>query len=433
MTSARRRHRRPRNSACSANCRREPLAPTEATHEPRRLHLRRDAHADRPLRRRARPGAHRRPRRDPDPRAAGAPSRLGGGGRRGDPRLRQPGRRGQPQRRPHGRASRRPARQRAGHDHEPALRLRPRCRRHRGPRHPCRRTRPRHRRRRRIDDPGAAGDGQGRGRLSAIRRHLRHHHRLALHQPADEGAVRRRFDAGDRRERRRGIPGEPRRPGRLRVPLAAAGEAGAGERRPDGADGSGRGAGRQGRADHRDRGRASAPRHDAGGAGQAEADRAARRHRDRRQRLRRQRRRAGADRRLGRGRRTPRTDADRARARHGDRRRAAAHHGHRAGAGDPQAAGPPRHEDCRFRFDRAQRGVRQPGAGLPTAAWDSRRCRARQPERRGDRFRPSARHVGGASGRRCRDRTGAAGSRYGLATMCVGVGQGVAMALESVR
>jgi len=35
----------------------------------------------------------------------------------------------------------------------------------------------------------------------AFRRYLRHHHRLALHQPADEGAIRRRRDARDRRER----------------------------------------------------------------------------------------------------------------------------------------------------------------------------------------------------------------------------------------
>ncbi len=56
----------------------------------------------------------------------------------------------------------------------------------------------------------------------ALGRDLRHHHRLALHQPADEGAVRRRCDAGDRRERRRGIPGVARRPGCVGDPLAAA-------------------------------------------------------------------------------------------------------------------------------------------------------------------------------------------------------------------
>ena len=50
--------------------------------------------------------------------------------RRGRPRLRQPGRRGQPQRRPHGAAAGRPAGDRAGHHHQPALRLRPRRGRH---------------------------------------------------------------------------------------------------------------------------------------------------------------------------------------------------------------------------------------------------------------------------------------------------------------
>ena len=40
--------------------------------------------------------------------------------------------------------------------------------------------------------------------------------------PLDEGAIWRRCDAGDRRERRRGIPGVARRPGCVRDPLAAA-------------------------------------------------------------------------------------------------------------------------------------------------------------------------------------------------------------------
>ena len=73
-----------------------------------------------------------------------------------------------------------------------------------------------------IDDARALRDGQGGGGLPAHGRDRRHDHRLALRQPADEGAVRRRFHAGDRRERRGGIPGHPRRPGRLRAALAAA-------------------------------------------------------------------------------------------------------------------------------------------------------------------------------------------------------------------
>ena len=52
-------------------------------------------------------------------------------------------------------------------------------------------------------------------RLFAQCRDLRHHHRLALRQPADEEAVRRRFHAGDRRERRRGFLSVARRPGCL--------------------------------------------------------------------------------------------------------------------------------------------------------------------------------------------------------------------------
>ena len=75
------------------------------------------------------------------------------------------------------------------------------------------------RRRRRIDDARAAGDGQGRDAVPAQRRIARHHHRLALHQSADEGAIRRRCHAGYRRECRRGIPGQA---ARTRTPLRCA-------------------------------------------------------------------------------------------------------------------------------------------------------------------------------------------------------------------
>ncbi len=105
---------------------------------------------------------------------------------------------------------------------QPSVRLRARCRRRRGARDPRRRDRPCDRRRRRIDDAGAVRDGQGAGSVFALGRDLRHHHRLALHQSPDEGAIRRRCDAGDRRERRRGVPGFARRSGRVRDPLAAA-------------------------------------------------------------------------------------------------------------------------------------------------------------------------------------------------------------------
>jgi acetyl-CoA acetyltransferase len=51
---------------------------------------------------------------------------------------------------------------------------------------------------------------------------LRHHHRLALHQPADEEALRHALDAADGRQRRRRIQHRPRRPGCLCAALAAA-------------------------------------------------------------------------------------------------------------------------------------------------------------------------------------------------------------------
>ena len=54
-------------------------------------------------------------------------------------------------------------------------------------------------------------------------------------------------------------------------------------------------------------------------------------------------------------------------------------------------------QDRRLRRDRAQRGVRLAGARLPAPARAAGRCRARQPERRRDRARPSARHVGRAA------------------------------------
>ena len=89
-------------------------------------------------------------------------------------------------------------------DPQPPLRLGARCGRRSGPRDPRRRNRFRHCRRRRVDDAGAVRDGQGAGSVFALGRNFRHHDRLALHQSPDEGAVRRRCDARDRRERRRG-------------------------------------------------------------------------------------------------------------------------------------------------------------------------------------------------------------------------------------
>ena len=59
---------------------------------------------------------------------------------------------------------------------------------------------------------------------------LRHDHRLALRQSADEGAVRRRLDARDGAERRRRASGVPPGSGRLRAALAKPNRDGAGER-----------------------------------------------------------------------------------------------------------------------------------------------------------------------------------------------------------
>ena len=57
---------------------------------------------------------------------------------------------------------------------------------------------------------------------------------------------------------------------------------------------------------------------------------------------------------------------------------------------------------------------------------------AGEPQRRRHRARPPARHVGRAP-RADRDRGAAAQRRQlGLATMCIGVGQGIALALERV-
>ena len=164
--------------------------------------MRRRAHRDRPLRRRARQGAHRRPCRGPHQGASGAQrqSRLDAA-RRGFPRLRQSGRRGQPQCRAHGGLARRIAGFDPRHHRQPAVRLRPQRGRRRRARDPLRRNGVRHRRRRRIDDAGAVRHGQGRRGVFADRGSLRHHDRLAFHQSGAQGAIRRRFDGRDRRER----------------------------------------------------------------------------------------------------------------------------------------------------------------------------------------------------------------------------------------
>ena len=158
-------------------------------------------------------------------------------------------------------------------------------------------------------------------------------------------------------------------PGRVRAALAAARRQGAGVGLLRRGDRAGDRAGRQGRAGHRRQGRASAAGHDDGGARQAQdrscaiparvtagnasgvndgaaamiiaSEAAVKKH--------------GL---------TPRARI----TRHGVGRRAAARHGHRPGAVDPEADGAARAEDRRLRRDRAERGVRLAGAGLPAPA-----------------------------------------------------------------
>ena len=66
--------------------------------------------------------------------------------------------------------------------------------------------------------------------------------------PLMQGAIRRRLDGRNRRERRRGIPGHPRRSGRFRAALAAARRQGHRHRLFRQGDRPGRGAQRQSRA-----------------------------------------------------------------------------------------------------------------------------------------------------------------------------------------
>ena len=231
--------------------------------------------------------------------------------------------------------------ERAGRDRQPPVRLGHGCGRHRGARDQGgrggaddRRRRREHERARRSCMPKAESA------FAAPRRDLRHHHRLALRQPADEGAVRRRLDAGDGRERRRATTRSTREE---QDAFALRSQQRAARRRQ-----RGRLAKRDRAGDDRRRTRASRsssrrdehPRADTTLEALAKLPTPFRagRHGHRRQRIGRQRRRLRAAGRLrGRG-RALRPDAARARGRHGDRRRGAAHHGHRPGAGDAEAA-----------------------------------------------------------------------------------------------
>ena len=82
----------------------------------------------------------------------------------------------------------------------------------------------------------------------------------------------------------------------------------------------------------------------------------------------------------------------------------------------------------RHRPRRAERGVRIAGARRRPRARGRREARER--ERRRDRDRASARHERRAARRDAAARAAEPGGRYGVATMCVGVGQGQAALFE---
>ena len=210
-------------------------------------------------------------------------------------RLRQPGWRGQPQPGANGLAAGRIAGLDSRRDSQSPLRFGHGRGRRGGARDQVGRDRSRHRGRRGIDDAGAAGHGQGGDRIPALRRSLRHDHRMAVRQPADEKSLWRRFDAGDRADRCGRASGVARGPGRLRAALAGTRSNGPGEWDLRSRDRSGRNQGPQRHSDPLRQRRASESGYNTRCAGEIEGDRAAGRQRDRRQRVRRQRRRGGVD------------------------------------------------------------------------------------------------------------------------------------------
>ncbi|CAA9241792.1 MAG: Acetyl-CoA acetyltransferase, partial [uncultured Blastococcus sp.] len=328
-------------------------------------HLRAAAHPGGGLRRfaagRARAGAGG----DGDPGADGAhgsPARVGGR-RAAGALLPDDGRAGD---RPRGRAGRRPARHRLRHPDRPALRVGSAggpLRRDAGA---VRRLRPRPRGRRRVDEQRAvllhrhAVGRQGRtGRAAAGRPGPRPGHRR---WPQPPGARRHARDRGEPAPRVRDLP---RGAGRVQRPQPPAGGVrgrGRPVRRRDRArDGSGP----HGRHRRRPR-RAHPPRLEPRHPGQAPSDHGpgrsgGDRHRGQRER---------AERRRGRRDRHPPRQGGRAGTAPagpaplvGRGRRAAGDDGHRPGPRDGEGAGPARSQAVGRRPDRAQRGVRLPGAG----------------------------------------------------------------------
>ena len=230
------------------------------------------AHAVRPLRRRAEGCAHRRPRRTPDPRAEGAQPRPRSGKRSTTSSTGCANQAGEDNRN-----VARMALLLAGlPERIPGATINRLCGSGldavgtRSAGHPRGRRGPDDRGRRGEHDARAVRHGQGQRGVLAHGRDLRHHDRLALRQPRDARALRHRFDAGDGGERRRGVPGHARGPGRVRLPIAATRQGRAGCAASSRAR-SRRSRCRRARERHRGRPRrAPAPRHHAGGPGEAE-------------------------------------------------------------------------------------------------------------------------------------------------------------------
>ena len=188
--------------------------------------------------------------------------------------------------------------------------------------------------------PRPLRDEQGSRPVRPGGRDARQHDRVALREPADEGAVRGRVDGVDGGERGGPVPDLPGRPGPVRPAKPAEDRRGRRERAVPGGDRPGRSPEEKG-GGCRGRGRrASAAGHHAGGPRPPEADRAARRDGDRRKRLGGERRRVRAPDRFGGGGETERPDPAGAHRRDGRRRSRPAGDGDRTDPRDPEGAGP---------------------------------------------------------------------------------------------
>ena len=118
----------------------------------------------------------------------------------------------------------------------------------------------------------------------------------------------------------------------------------------------------------------------------------------------------------------------------GGRGRRAARDGHRPGAGDRRRCSRARASTIdQMDVIELNEAFAAQALAVLRAPRRARRRAARQPERRRDRDRPSARRERRASGHHG-DRTSSAAprGRYALCTMCVGVGQGIALLIERV-